>query len=297
MPDQAQTPGGDAPTLDTSPLPAPYRNPWRSLADDLRAVVADLRLRLQEVWRRNGEGSLWLPNAWPRDLAPLFWPLVLGVVVLVLVATAVKVTTFLGAAPAGQSLAPAPLALSPSPERPHSEKPAAPGEGPSQSPSAVLQPESPQPLDQPQQTSQFQQPSQVQQLSQVQQPAAAEPAGPLSKEAPQPAEPDPLLSLVLGRETQAGAAPVLDGEAVKGMAVVLAADADRARNAVVITLGKAWSALPTAERQTLAEDWWDRIEREGYSALMLRSESGLVLGRSARVGQGMVLNAIPPRLD
>jgi len=25
----------------------------------------------------------------------------------------------------------------------------------------------------------------------------------------------------------------------------------------------------------------------------LRSESGLVLGRSARVGQGMVLNAIP----
>ena len=291
MPDQAQTPGGDASTLETSPLPAPYRNPWRSLADDLRAVVADLRLRLQEVWRRNGEGSLWLPNAWPRDLAPLFWPLVLGALVLVLVATAVKVATFLGAAPAGQSLATEPLALSASPERPQSEKPAAPGEGPSQPPSAVLQPESPQPLDQSQQPSQFQQPSQVQQ------PAAAEPAGPLSQEAPQPAEPDPLLSLVLGRETQAGAAPVLDGEAVEGMAVVLAADADRARNAVVITLGKAWSALPTAERQTLAEDWWERIEREGYSALMLRSESGLVLGRSARVGQGMVLNAIPPRLD
>ena len=85
----------------------------------------------------------------------------------------------------------------------------------------------------------------------------------------------------------------VDAMAVDAMAVVLAADADRARNAVVIPLGSAWSALPPAQRQTLAEAWWERIEREGYSALMLRSESGLVLGRSARVGQGMVLNAIP----
>ena len=282
MPDQAQTPGGDASTLETSPLPAPYRNPWRSLADDLRAVVADLRLRLQEVWRRNREGSLWLPNAWPRDLAPLFWPVVLGAAVLVLVATGVKVTTLLSSAPASQSLAPEPLALSASPESPESEKPAAPGESPSQPPSAASQPDSPQ------QPAPFKEPSQVQQPAPVQQPSAAEPAAPLPQQAPQPAEPDPLLSLVLGRQTQAGSAPINDEEAV-----VLAADADRARNAVVITLGSAWSELPPAQRQTLAETWWERIEREGYSALMLRSESGLVLGRSARVGQGMVLNAIP----
>ena len=282
MPDQAQTPGGDASRLETSPLPAPYRNPWRSLADDLRAVVADLRLRLQEVWRRNGEGSLWLPNAWPRDLAPLFWPLVLGAAVLVVVATGVKVTTLMSSAPASQSLAPEPLALSASPERPQSQKPAAPGESPSQPPSAALLP------DAPQQPAPFKQPSQVQQPSQLQQPSAAESASPLPQQAPQPAEPDPLLSLVLGRETQAGSALINDEKAV-----VLAADADRARNAVVITLGSAWSDLPTAQRQTLAETWWERIEREGYSALMLRSESGLVLGRSARVGQGMVLNAIP----
>ena len=282
MPDQAQTPGGDASRLEASPLPAPYRNPWRSLADDLRAVVADLRLRLQEVWRRNREGSLWLPNAWPRDWAPLFWPLVLGAVVLVVVATGVKVTTLLSSAPASQSLAPEPLALSASPESPESEKPAAPGESPSQPPSAALLP------DLPQQPAPFKQPSQVQQPSQLQQPSAAESASPLPQQAPQPAEPDPLLSLVLGRETQAGSAPINDEKPV-----VLAAAADRARNAVVITLGSAWFELPTAQRQTLAETWWERIEREGYSALMLRSESGLVLGRSARVGQGMVLNAIP----
>ena len=62
----------------SSPLPATYRNPWEALADDLRAVVADSRLRLQEFWRRNGEGDLWRPPFWPRDLAPLFWPLVVG---------------------------------------------------------------------------------------------------------------------------------------------------------------------------------------------------------------------------
>ena len=288
MPDQAQMPGGDTSTLETSPLPAPYRNPWRSLADDLRAVVADVRLRLQEVWRRNGEGSLWLPNAWPRDLAPLFWPLVLGAVGLVLVATAVMITTLLSASPGGQSLAPEPQALSagaeaemvrspamapgvsmssPSTERPQSERPVAPGGAPKQ-------------------------------RSQFQQPSAADPADSLSLEAPQPAEPDPLLSLVLGRETKAGAIPVRDGMEVEavdvdGMALVLTADADSARNAVVITLGSTWSSLPTAQRQTLAETWWERLEREGYSALMLRSESGLVLGRTARVGQGMVLNPLP----
>jgi len=62
-------------------LPAAYRNPWQSLRDDLVAVVADLRLRCQELWRRNSQGSLWRPSWWPSDLAPLFWPLVLGLAI------------------------------------------------------------------------------------------------------------------------------------------------------------------------------------------------------------------------
>lgn len=62
-------------------LPATYRNPWQSLRDDLEAVVADLRLRCLELWRRNGQGSLWRPGWWPSDLAPLFWPLVLGLAI------------------------------------------------------------------------------------------------------------------------------------------------------------------------------------------------------------------------
>lgn len=40
-------PGDNGP----SGLPAPYRNPWLNLADDLWAVLADLRLRLRRHWR------------------------------------------------------------------------------------------------------------------------------------------------------------------------------------------------------------------------------------------------------
>jgi len=49
-------------------------------------VAADLRLRLQELWRRNREGDLSTPGFWPRDLAPLFWPLVLVLPALLLAA-------------------------------------------------------------------------------------------------------------------------------------------------------------------------------------------------------------------
>ena len=83
------------------PLPAPYRNPWRNLADDLRAVVADLRLRLQELWRCNRQGLLWRPTWWPADLAPVFWPLLL-VLVLALVGGAASAAVLAlrpGAAP------------------------------------------------------------------------------------------------------------------------------------------------------------------------------------------------------
>ncbi|HYP04143.1 MAG TPA: hypothetical protein VER57_06285, partial [Cyanobium sp.] len=60
-----------------SDLPALYRNPWRLLARDLRAVAASLVLKARELWRRNGEGDLWRPPFWPMSLAALFWPALL----------------------------------------------------------------------------------------------------------------------------------------------------------------------------------------------------------------------------
>lgn len=78
-----------------SNLPAPYRNPWFALADDLRAALADLGLRVRELRRRNGDGSLWRPGWWPAGLAPLFWPLLLALTLAVLVGLALGSTQLL----------------------------------------------------------------------------------------------------------------------------------------------------------------------------------------------------------
>ena len=63
-------------------LPAPYVSPWLEFGRNLKAMAADLRLRGQELWRRNREGELSVPGFWPRDLAPSFWPLLLVLLLL-----------------------------------------------------------------------------------------------------------------------------------------------------------------------------------------------------------------------
>ena len=75
-------------------LPAPYVSPWKELSRNLRALLADLRLRVQELWRRNREGDLSVPGFWPADLAPLFWPLLLAVSLALLVSAGVQLTTW-----------------------------------------------------------------------------------------------------------------------------------------------------------------------------------------------------------
>ena len=67
-------------------LPAPYVSPWSEFARNLRALLADLQLRAQELWRRNREGDLSVPGIWPRNLASIFWPFVVVLLVAVPVA-------------------------------------------------------------------------------------------------------------------------------------------------------------------------------------------------------------------
>ena len=67
-------------------LPAPYVSPWSEFARNLRALLADLQLRAEELWRRNREGDLSVPGIWPRNLASIFWPLVVVLLVAVPVA-------------------------------------------------------------------------------------------------------------------------------------------------------------------------------------------------------------------
>lgn len=61
-------------------LPVPYKNPWVLLRETLNAVGVDLWLRLRLLWRRNRQGDLYLPRFLPVEMASLFWPLVLAIV-------------------------------------------------------------------------------------------------------------------------------------------------------------------------------------------------------------------------
>ncbi|MBW4531408.1 MAG: hypothetical protein KME02_12060 [Aphanothece saxicola GSE-SYN-MK-01-06B] len=74
-----------------SDLPAPYASPWGQLGHAARAVLASLRLKLRELWRRNREGDLSVPGFWPQGLAPLFWPLLLATLLALSLALAGQV--------------------------------------------------------------------------------------------------------------------------------------------------------------------------------------------------------------
>ena len=106
---------------DHSNLPAPYESPWRQLGRAAAAVLASLRLDLRSLWRRNREGELTRPAWWPRDLAPLFWPLVLAAALALLVAVGMGLIQLLQRPPA----TPAPVVERPADVGPADVGPAA----------------------------------------------------------------------------------------------------------------------------------------------------------------------------
>jgi len=105
---------------DHSNLPAPYESPWRQLGRAAAAVLASLRLDLRSLWRRNRDGELTRPAWWPRDLAPLFWPLVLAGALTLLVAVGTGLIQLLQRPPAP----PAPVAERPADVGPAADLPA-----------------------------------------------------------------------------------------------------------------------------------------------------------------------------
>ena len=211
-------------------LPAPYVSPWREFARNLRSMAADLRLRLQEVWRRNREGDLSVPGFWPQGLAPWFWPLLLMLLVGLMLLLPGRFTRSLAGNPP-----PDPRAV------PSSEIPSAP-------PSLSAPPVEP-------------------------------PAESVAEKPPVVPSLDPLLELLLGPDAPSqllvSARP--DGQALQ----------------LVLELSDRWSAVPQAMRKQLAEDWQQRSNELGYEQLRLVDAEDLLLGRSARVGVGMILYDIP----
>jgi hypothetical protein len=61
-----------------------------------------------------------------------------------------------------------------------------------------------------------------------------------------------------------------------------------------LVLGRQFLSLDARRRQQLADGWLEQGRRLGYASLTLESEGHHPLGRSARVGSGMILLAPPP---
>ena len=226
-------------------LPAPYVSPWQEFGRNLQAMAADLRLRGQELWRRNREGELSVPGFWPRDLAPSFWPLLLVLLLLLPLAGLRFWQNHRSSDPRPDSVelqSSSPLALPvpeliPAPQRKAVE--------PSPMPEAMdaepaMQPSEPEEPNQPQFS--------FDPLFELFQDTAI-PEGLLRSAKPVPEQDRLLLELSVD----------------------------------------VWTETPIDQRQTLASRWLQSALELDYASLQLVNQQGDLLGRSARVGGGMIL--------
>ena len=312
-----------------SPLPAPYEDPWRRLANDLVAVVAAAGLKGRELWRLNGEGSLATPPFWPTSLARLFWPFLLALGLALLVGLGLGLPGWWGGGP-GEAGAERSEAVSPlGPERGAASSVAGASSA-SRSPDA-LQADPPRAADD---------------SGAVPLPPSGdmpEDAGSAGGAMAPPGSTDRGAGLpslwpwkkkpggdqadgAAGRpqSVKAGAGPVADPTAGAGPGAESAAD-NAAENAAPppplplaelvgaeppawllgleecpaegllrLRLAGGYGALPIAERRSLAEGWLARARELGYERLELVDPAGRTLGRPARVGSGMILlDAVP----
>lgn len=206
----------------SSELPALWINPWRQLRQALGAVVASVGLQARALWRRNRQGLLPAPSLWPEALRPLFWPVV---VLILLTALALPVLVV-----AGRQTAPASSV---------SARPVLPAGTP--------------PAREPVPT-----------------------APPATETAPvAPAlELDPLVALLQEQDP---------------LSLIAIARPRPAAGLLELELREGFQALTPAQRLRQAEDWQRRARELGYEFLSLSNAQGELLGRSAVVGNGMIV--------
>ena len=290
-----------------SNLPAPYRTPWRSLAEALAAVVADSRLRLRELWRRNGEGDLRRPGWWPRDLAPLFWPLLMAAVLVLLAGG------FSLALPRIQQLR-APAASPSVASQARSESPAANGP-------ALNAPATDAPAGKPGASGEAQQElasARESEHAKVERPGVRRPASD-STLRPQPrsesrsahdAQPMPGLVPQAGPEAlgEPGLEPELESapldppldpllellERLGADGLLRRAEGQPQLGTLQLQVRPAFKRLPRAEQQRHAELWQGWGQELGYDHLELRDGLGALLARDALVGSGMIVLSSQP---
>lgn len=248
-------------------LPAPYRSPWLTLGENLRAVGADVVLRLRELLRRNREGGLWRPRWWPLDLAPLFWPLLVGAALALILFLVLLVP---------RSWKPA---LETPPLAQLDERHQA---SPEELPPTDL---SPEPLPIPARPDVAAEPAITSVEPGI---TAGEPAGqpesepqqepePESQPSPEP-QPEPAvdpLQLLMQR-------PEADG-------LLRSAEGLPDQGRLLLRLAPSFSTLSSAEQQRRANQWQQWAGELGYDHLDLRDSRGGLLARDALVGEGMIV--------
>ena len=269
-----------------SDLPAPYEDPWLRLAIDLRAVVASLRLRLRELWRRNAQADLPRPAAWPVRLAPLFWPLVGGAVLALVLALLVAVGPRLAG---GLARAGAP------PAAPRPELPAAGGDLPDPNPfefrgQGPEAPASTLPSTLPELAPTIPEAAADPLPSMADSPASGPPeagAGDTTSLAPAPLSPAPesvapsLLAELVGDDPPSW---------------ILGLEARPADSLLRLRLDGGFRSLEGAAQRDLANGWLGRSRALGYERLELLDRHDQLLARPARVGSGMILlDSLPTR--
>lgn len=300
---------GYEPERPGAPLPAPYQDPFSRLAEDLRAVVASLRLRLREFWRRNRQGDLARPGFWPRDLAPLYWPLLLSCGLLLLVLVPWQLARLLPQRPAP------PISLiSPNADAIHSDAiPSDATAGDATAPGSITNNSYPPdslstgspPANSPPANS-------LPRDSLATKSSAAAGAAPGVAATEELASPGATAEGIEGAgadETGVGGAladssaasspssPALGAEMAllaefaqqdPGQLIVVA-QADPETAMVRLQLAEGYGRLSQRRRQAQAERWWQRSLELGYEQLQLRDGFGRILARQARVGSGMIL--------
>lgn len=250
-----------------SELPAPYANPWGLLAQDLRAVVADLRLQALRLWRRNRQGDLPLPGVWPKDLAPLFWPLAIALALVAVIAVASLVMGWVGSGTEGSRDAGSPAALQ-------------------QAPSLADEALSDQALSEP--------------AGMEPAPAVGSPEAPLEADdlalEPQPSdEPSPVPSpeqpspeqLSPNEQAKADLAAALAAQ--PGGQWIADLTVEPEGTLLRLQLKAGFTTQAAAQQQRLAEAWQVLAQGFGFDQLELTDRAGRVLGRQALVGSGMIL--------
>jgi len=250
-----------------APLPVPYENPWGLLARDCLAVAASLRLQARELWRRNRQGDLRRPGFWPKDLAPLFWPIARALAVVLVSFVVVGGSKLMAPGLAGN----APGGVAPAADMSQATLEAAPAElAPAEvAPAEVAPGEAILGFDAPR----LAEPLAPESLVAGSLSDGAQTAAP-RLDGPRPPEPDPLDEAM--------------GQLDPGHWIT-AIDRDPERGTLQLVLAAPFTALPEAQQLQQAETWQTQAIAFGFDRLELTDRQGRPIGRQARVGSGMIL--------